>query len=158
MNFNEKLIVFEKVKELLDGKLKVLVESAFLAKEASTNEESKAENKYDTRGLEASYLAAGQAKRAQDLQEMIYKTSKTALREFSSSEPISVSALVEVEVGGAIKKWFFILPSGGIELDHKGQTIQTITLDSPVGKSLHNAILGDDFILNGKEYEILQVV
>ena len=48
-----------------------LFNSALEAKSAATDEESKAENKYDTRGLEASYLAGAQAKRTTELEETI---------------------------------------------------------------------------------------
>lgn len=39
------------------------------AHETATHEENVAENKYDTLGLEAAYLAAGQARRAEAIRE-----------------------------------------------------------------------------------------
>lgn len=42
------------------------------AREAATGADTKAENKYDTRGLEASYLAAGQAEQADDLSRALH--------------------------------------------------------------------------------------
>ncbi|MCJ8275921.1 MAG: hypothetical protein HRT44_10325 [Bdellovibrionales bacterium] len=153
----DKAKLFEIVLNQLEENLKVLIESAFTAKEASTNEESKAENKYDTRGLEASYLAAGQAQRAQELQELIYQTKKVTLRDFDDETPLSISALVETELNGEAKKWFFILPVGGIEVTFANKMVQTITIESPIGRSLHNALEGDDFVINQNEYEIVKV-
>ena len=43
--------------------------AAIQAHEAATNGETVAENKYDTFGLEASYLAAGQSKRVSECEE-----------------------------------------------------------------------------------------
>ena len=50
----------------LRADLELLERAAHTAREAATHEESKAENKYDTRGLEASYLGrrAGSRKSA----------------------------------------------------------------------------------------------
>ena len=57
------------VHRLLLGKLEVdldvLQRAAQTAYEAATHEENVAENKYDTLGLEASYLATGQARRVE---------------------------------------------------------------------------------------------
>ena len=43
--------------------LLVMTKAALAAHEAATHSESKAEDQYDTRGLEASYLAGAQSKR-----------------------------------------------------------------------------------------------
>ena len=153
----DKAQLFQQVISGLEEKLALLVESAFEAKEASTNEESKAENKYDTRGLEASYLASGQAKRAQALQEQIYQLKKVNLRAFQKNEPINISALVELEVNEEVKKFVFLLPIGGVEINIGGIKIQTITLEAPLGQNLFGQVQGNDFDLNGQFYEILKV-
>ena len=43
----------------LRAKLALQTRAAWLARDEATNEESRAENKYDTRGQEAAYLAEG---------------------------------------------------------------------------------------------------
>lgn len=153
----DKKKLFDIIIEKLEGNLKVLVESAFEAKEASTNEESKAENKYDTRGLEASYLASGQAKRAQDLQEQIFQLKKVSLREFTSEDAINISAVICLQVNEQDTKIIFLIPVGGVEVIFDNQNIQTITLEAPLGRALHGLYEGDDFEMNGNNYEILRV-
>lgn len=158
MDFADKKEILEKVIQFLKEKRDVLINSAFEAKEASTNEESKAENKYDTRGLEASYLAAGQAQRAQEIQEQIYQCEKVEIKDFSLISKITISALVEIEIDEAEVKWLFLLPVGGIEIQHKGQKIQSLNIESPLGALLFNSKKDDEFTLNKKEYVISEVI
>lgn len=149
--------LFAKVLSKLESNLALLVESAFAAKEASTNEESKAENKYDTRGLEASYLAAGQAQRAQKHQEQIYILKKVVIKTFDSETPIGVSALVELRVNEANSKFVFLLPVGGVDVEHEKVKVQTLTFDAPLGQQLLGMKQGESFEINKNLYEIIQV-
>jgi hypothetical protein len=63
----------------------------------ATQEESKAENKYDTRGLEASYLAGAQAKRVEELQAVLAVFKNFPLKNFNDEDRISLTALIEVQ-------------------------------------------------------------
>ena len=156
MDINKEKL-FKDVVEKLEDTLKILIESALEAKEASTNEESKAENKYDTRGLEASYLASGQAQRVKELEESIFNLKKVELKRFGATAPIGISALVRVSIDDRDKKWFFLLPASGIRLDTPLGSVQTLSLESPIGKALFQAQQGDEVEYRGKEYEILEV-
>ena len=153
----DKNLIFEEMLKKLQENLSVLIDAAFEAKEASTNEESKAENKYDTRGLEASYLASGQAKRAQKLQEEIFNLQKVDLKDFHGDDKVGVGALVELEINGAQKKHLFLLPVGGVEVKVDQTLWQSINIQSPLGQNILNQSLGFDFVLNGNEYEILEI-
>lgn len=156
MNFDDKEKVLNLVLKELRQNLEVLVKSAFEAKEFSTNEESKAENKYDTRGLEASYLASGQAQRAQKLKEQIYLIEKVELQRLSGKA--GIGSIVEVLIEESQKKYLFLLPSGGVEVDYHGEKIQTITIESPIGNNLHENESGHEFEINGKLYEVVEVI
>ena len=153
----DKEVILQQVVESLEANLKVLVAAAFEAKEISTNEESKAENKYDTRGLEASYLASGQAMRAQKLQEQIYILKKVKLTDFNDKTPVGIGALVELSVDESESKLLFILPIGGVEVSVDKKKLQTITIESPLGQNMHSQVVGYEFQLNGKEYELTGV-
>ena len=54
-----KTAVIAAVRNALEAELRALVAAASLALDEATSEESKAENKYDTRSLKASYLWIG---------------------------------------------------------------------------------------------------
>lgn len=140
----------------LKSNLDSLVQAAFVAKEAATSEESKAENKYDTRGLEASYLAGAQAKRAEDFKETIYKLQQLNLRIFQEADPVALTALIKVIIDEAAEKYFFLLPSaGGQKISHEGNIYHVITPESPVGKLFLGKKINDIFQvkMNLKEFE-----
>ena len=59
-----KRAIIKKIIAKLTGELEVYFRAAQYARDEATHEQNKAENKYDTRGLEASYLARGQSKQA----------------------------------------------------------------------------------------------
>ena len=153
----DKNMLLRSIIEKLENQLVSTVESARFAKEASTNEESKAENKYDTRGLEASYLASGQAQRAQELREKIFHIKKIEVRDFSKNEPIAETALVKVLINEEKEKYFFLISIGGIEIDSKGTLIQTLSFDAPLGQLLMGQSTGDEFQFKNHLYEILEV-
>lgn len=128
---------------------------------AATDKQNIPEHKYDTLSLEAAYLAHGQAQRVQQCLQDIQTFKALPIKSLSSQDPVHLGALVELyEEQADINKWFFVSPvAGGLTLEFEGQTIQMITLDSPLGKALKNKRLGDEFELNiaGKErcYEVV---
>lgn len=146
----------------LEQELMTITEAAFAAREAAISEEAKAENKYDTRGLEASYLAGAQAKRASELRETISKLKKNKVRMYAEGEAIQGLALVTVERDDAEEKRFFLVPAeGGAKIQLDGQTYFLVTPESPIGKSLWNLKQGDEFefTLKGQKqfYEVVDI-
>ena len=61
----DKLLLQQQVLERLAEDLLEVEEAVRVAHEAATHEENIAENKYDTLGLEAAYLAIGEARSAE---------------------------------------------------------------------------------------------
>lgn len=152
----EKLKIFNKILEILHQELEILIKAAHEAHEAATDTELIAENKYDTKGLEQSYLAGGQAKRASELRAIIKKLETMQLKEFSIKDKISYGALVEVRIDGDEVKHFFVLPDkGGIEIKEQGLSIFSISPESPIGKLIFNKTVGEYFDFRDKEYEII---
>lgn len=129
----------------LSDELSALVQAAKAAHEAATHEESRSEDKHDTRGLEASYLAGAQAARAGELQKMISIFRQFQIREFSKNEPAAIGALVELELEPSGKRSFhFISPvGGGISLSVDGVTVQFITPQAPLGDAILGKKVGD---------------
>ena len=80
--------------EQLEHDLIALKEAARATYEAATHEESKPENEYDTRGLEASYLAGAQAKRAGEIDEVLSLFRHLEFKSFGPQTPIAATALV----------------------------------------------------------------
>ena len=134
--------------ELLIEAMEADFEAAFRASRDAasyaTDEEARAETKWDTQGLEASYFAAGKAGQAHALAASI-----AALRAFEPErcEVVELGAVVECEIGGH-KTLFFIAPVGGgkeIVLDSNEVTV--VTPDSPVSQAMDGKGAGAGFTL-----------
>jgi transcription elongation GreA/GreB family factor len=123
--------------------LEVLQRAAQASHAEATHESSKAENKYDTRGLEAAYLAGGQARQARDLMDSITIYKSLAARDFATAQPIDVTALVELETDGSPITYFIGPKNGGLEIEYKRNTITVITPQSPLGQNLMGRKAGD---------------
>ena len=131
-----KCAIIQKIVARLTGELEVYFRAAQASRAEATDEQSKADNKYDTRGLEASYLARGQSKQAADLETSIAEFEKLAARQFTLGERIGVGALVELEMAGE-RSFYFIGPrAGGTEVVLEGKEILVITPQSPLGAQL----------------------
>jgi transcription elongation GreA/GreB family factor len=153
--------LIEKIVVHLEKELLALKEAALATYEAATNEESKPENEYDTRGLEASYLAGAQAKRVADIEELIYIYKDLKVRQFQPDEAISSTALVEVSLNER-KSWVFIMSKGGgTTLTVDGISVQIVTPSSPLGEALLGLKAGDTAIVETgdktREYDILSI-
>jgi transcription elongation GreA/GreB family factor len=137
-----------------------LAKAAMEAREAATNEESKPENEYDTRALEASYLAGAQAKRANEIRDQLLFLKNLKPKNYSKSDRLGSTALIQLEVNGDETRSVFLLPSsGGQTLRIGKQEVMFISLDSPLGKELNEQKVGHTFVMNikniEKEYEII---
>ena len=131
-----KALILEKLIAGLEADLATLMASAREAHEAATNEEGRAEDQYDTRGLEASYLAGAQAKRAAELQDLIQRYQLLELRTFTTKDSIAITALVEVESQGRRSLVFLVPTQGGNAVVVDGRTIQILSSASPLGQEL----------------------
>ncbi|NLQ16357.1 GreA/GreB family elongation factor [Marinomonas sp. M1K-6] len=135
------------------------------AHEAATNEESIAENKYDTFGLEASYLAHGQSQRVLECEKdwQVFNKNPPAL--FSEEDAIDLWCMVtllQFASPVSTEKHFFMSPcAGGLAVEIDEKVVYLVTSSSPVGKSLLGKTLGDEIELlqNGKQiaYEITMI-
>lgn len=114
------------------------------ARIAATHAEAKPENDKDTRALEASYLAAGQAARVAELELSAKVLAGLELRVFDAKTPVQSSALVTVEDDDGVESTFFMAPhGGGVKLEAGGRTVQVLTPQSPLGQALLGKSQGD---------------
>ena len=143
-----KRILIRKIVERLTEELQVYFRAAQFSRAEATHESSKAESKYDTRGLEASYLARGQSKQAAELEAAIAEFEKLAVRNFGAGEPIELGALVELEHGGESLFYFLGPRAGGTEILHDKKEILVVTPQSPLGEQLVGKKSGDQPQLN----------
>ncbi len=120
----------------------MLTQAALATHAEATDEENKAEDKYDTRGLEASYLAHGQSKAAEEAALAVTQFQGLVARTIPPGEPVSLGAFVVLE--GNTTNYYFIGPrAGGTEVEHEGNTVLVITPQSPLGRQLVGKKQGD---------------
>jgi hypothetical protein len=132
----DKSVLRQKIVAKLEGELELYCRAAQAARAEATDEQSKAESKYDTRGLEASYLARGQSRQAAELEKAIAEFRALPLREFARGEAIDVGALVELETAGE-RAFYFLGPrAGGTEIILDQTEVCVITPESPLGTQL----------------------
>src|SRR6266536_5700569 len=143
-----KTLLLEQVIARLTENLTVLERAARASHVEATHESSKAENKYDTRGLEAAYLAGGQARQAREILESIKVYCVLQLKEFGAKEPIDLSAVVELETERTIGTYFIGPRSGGLEVDYESAEIILITPQSPLGQQLMGKNTGQRWTAN----------
>jgi transcription elongation GreA/GreB family factor len=128
------------------------------AVEGATHAEATPENDKDTRGLEQSYLARGQAQRVEELAIAVAELETLALRRFGDDAAVAMSALVTVDEDGARRVYFIAPHGGGAAL---AGDVQVVTPRSPLGRALVGKRAGDasEVALPGKlrELEIIAV-
>lgn len=158
MNKNELL---QNIVSKLKEELRLITEAAQNTYDIATSQESKAENKYDTRGLEASYLAGAQAERVSEMKETIGVLESLKVKDFGKDAVIAFTALIDLEQNGKTQTVFFLPKGGGFKITHQGKAIQVVTPDSPLGEGLMGLSEGDvvdvDAGAKSKEFEIISV-
>jgi len=135
--------LIQKIIAKLLNELEVYFRAAQASRAEASHEQSKPENKYDTRGLEASYLARGQSRQAAELETAIAEFEKLDPRAFAAGEAIDIGALVELETDGE-RAYYLIGPrAGGTEVVQDKKEVCVITPQSPLGTQLMEKKSGD---------------
>ena len=128
--------VLAEIRAELRAALERLSRAASEAHAAATDPGSKAEGKYDTRSLEASYLAAGQARQVDELAAAVRTFDALSLPDFEMEDEIDAGALVEVETNDE-SAWYLLVPaSGGTVVSHDGLEITLLTPASTLYQKL----------------------
>jgi len=112
------------------------------AREAATHEEARPENDKDTRALEQSYLARGEAARIEELGAGLAEVGAVTTRTFGQGEPAALGALVVAEEDGAEVVLWLAPYGGGSRL--AGDRVQVVTPRSPLGRALVGKRAGDE--------------
>lgn len=122
-----------------------LSRAASEAHAAATDPGSKAESKYDTRSLEESYLATGQAEQVKELTRTLRLFVSFRFPSCPGSDPIGPGTLVEMAGNSNHPGPFFLLApgAGGMEIIHNGKEITLLGPGSPLHQKLIGLQAGD---------------
>lgn len=137
-----------KIIATLSADLDLLTHAARTAHAAATHAECLPDNKYDTTALEASYVAQGQANRAQDIRRSLESYRTLTLRPFDDETPIRLTALVTIAGEDGCCRQIFLGPdAGGLKLTIKGEECMVITPEATLGRALLGRICGEELTI-----------
>lgn len=142
--------------QTLENDMQVLRRAAQAAYEAATAEENIAENKYDTLGLEASYLATGQARRTAEIRQALLTYQQLLLRDYDDSLGVQVSNLVTLEDEQGEQRLLFLGPeAAGLKIGEGDEQVTVITPRSPLGQQLLGKKVEDEVNLGAQVFFII---
>ena len=128
---NKKTIV-KKIIENLQNELREVEGAAKSSRDLATQSDLKSEGKYDTRAIEASYLAGAQQKRVEEIKIDIQMLEEL---EIQNSKNIQMGSLALIEHNGNKRYYFLTSAAGGTILKVDGENILVISVFSPLGSS-----------------------
>lgn len=158
----DKSVLQQQVLERLAEDLLQVEQAARVAHETATHEENVAENKYDTLGLEAAYLATGQARRADALRQAIASWRQFRPRPYDAGKGIQLGALVCLVDADDQQQLLFLGPDGGsMKLVNDAQVVQVISSEAPLSQALLGKCEGDEVSMQvaraRQQFEVLRV-
>ncbi len=128
-------------------------------KDFATDQEFKAESKYDTRSLEAGYLASAELSRVEDLKLEIQMLEEVDLNLATRSQEICIGSLVELRHKDQERSYFLIPTSGGTLLKVGEKAVLVVSVFSPLGDALLGLSKGAEFeVETPKETRTYQVL
>ena len=158
----DKFLLQQQVLDRLAEDLLQAEQAARTAHETATHEENIAENKYDTLGLEAAYLATGQARRAEAIRQAMAHWRQFLPRPYDPSQGIQLGAWVCLVDADDNEQQLFLGPDGGsMTLASGAQIVQVISSEAPLARALLGKCEGDEVSLPGaparQQLEVLWV-
>ncbi len=128
----------------LNAAIQTALTAAEDARATATNKENVAENRYDTLGLEAAYLAHGQSERVIQLNAAL-EAFQHLIVEPEDHVIVMAGSLVTLLDDSNAQRNVFIGPSaGGRVINFEGKQITIITQQSPLGSALAGATCKDE--------------
>jgi hypothetical protein len=143
----DKRILLDLLVERLKGELEATRKASKEAASYATDEEAKADSKWDTQGLEASYLAAGQAGHAAQLGAALQTLQGDRAKLTAPRRVGEMGALMACTIAGETD-WYFLAPvAGGEVVSLEGTAITVITPGSPLFVALRGHSKGQRITL-----------
>lgn len=154
--------VLQLILEKLTVDIDVVQRAAQTAYETATHEENIAENKYDTLGLEAAYLACGQARRAEAIRQAMASWRQFCPLPYDTSKGIQLGALVRLVDADDQQQQLFLGPAGGsMKLASGTELVQVISSQAPLARAMLGKGEGDEVSIQvgslRQQFEVLRV-
>ncbi len=148
MTFNlmlDKAAVLAAIIAQLRSDLAALEQAVALARDTATHADCLGSSKYETMGVEASYLAQGQGVRLLEIEralESFRRLQKDS--DAQQGESVAPGSLLALDDEHGARQWFWLAhEAGGLQVSHHGCTVMVITPASPLGRSVIGKGCGD---------------
>ncbi len=123
----------------LQANLEQLLHAHHETLEGATHEEARPENSKDTRALEQSYLARGQAARVEEARRAV---AEVAAMHFSAGHGTVVTGSLVTTSEDDVERVLFVAPHGGGSV-LAGGSVHVVTPMSPLGRAIVGREVGD---------------
>lgn len=149
---------FNRLIETLREECMHAIQASKDAAEYATDEESRPESQWDTQGLEASYLAAGQASQAKQWAADVEELQSEREDLLKPRTRVALGALFSCDLAGTEEWFFFAGVAGGHVVRMEQSEVTVITAKSTLASSILGKKVGEEFtLLNGLTGKVLTV-
>jgi len=127
----------------LRSDLAICEQAVKVARDTATHKDAMGSSRYETMGLEASYLAQGQGVRLLEVERSLACFSQLKLS--GDSNVIGLSSLVALRDEHGEEQLLWIgADAGGLQVEYGDKNITVVTPKSPLGAALIGKSPGDD--------------
>ena len=129
----------------IEKDISIAEQAVAIARDTATHKDCLGSSKYETMGLEASYLAQGQGTRLLELERALAYFKQTTLQ---ASTSVELGAYISLNDENDKPTYLWMAAdAGGLKINYHQQTITVITPKSPLGKAILGKTTGDAFSL-----------
>tara|TARA_R110002072_G_scaffold64203_2_gene159257 strand:+ start:103265 stop:103744 length:480 start_codon:yes stop_codon:yes gene_type:complete len=118
----------------------------------ATDQEFKSESKWDTRSIEAGYLAGAQGIRVDELEKDLNLLEEVDLN-LAQNDVVGIGSLVELEYNDQSRTYFLAPVGGGTLVNIDGHGILVISIFSPLGDQALGLKVNESFVVEIKSEE-----
>lgn len=150
--------IIDELITLVERELQKAEEAFTSTNSLATEGDVKQESKYDTRGIEAGYLAGAQKKRVEELKLDLHKLEELKHFQFKESSEVILGSIVKVQMEQGTRLYFVSPSFGGVHLKLGADLIYVVTVISPIGEAMMGLSEGDEFELDSEKiYTVLTI-
>ncbi|MDQ6953605.1 MAG: transcription elongation factor GreAB [Mariprofundaceae bacterium] len=133
--------ILKKIIAKLQSDIDISAQAVAMARDTATHQDCLGSSKYETMGLEASYLAQGQGTRLLELERSLAYFKQIHLHLFTV---ISLNTYIILhDDDGSVKHFWLTADAGGLKISYNKKIITLITSKSPLGCQLLGKNVGD---------------
>jgi len=144
----------------LEANISVAQQAVDVARDTATHADCLGSSKYETMGLEASYLAQGQGTRLLEVERSLEYFENLTMADQATLVGLSSLVALNDEQGNHQLLWL-AAEAGGLKVQWGETEVTVITPRSPLGRALMGKVAGDEIAVHitgrTRHYELLAV-